>query len=134
MTIYSCAGNAHESVCCLHTTATIMYPWCRKKLAYPITDEKDFNGEDALVVFDRWNVSVATSTGSGVDIALIWRPSQITGRSRDFRLKQRICAESSQCGLVSDTNMKVNGNEKARPVRTSLFVDTIWVASLFAVS
>ena len=32
-------------------------------------DEKDFNGEDALVVIDGWNVSVATSGGSGVDIA-----------------------------------------------------------------
>ncbi len=32
-------------------------------------DEKDFNGEDALVVIDGWNVSVATFTGSGVDIA-----------------------------------------------------------------
>ena len=32
-------------------------------------DEKDFNGGDALVVIDGWNVSVATSGGSGVDIA-----------------------------------------------------------------
>jgi hypothetical protein len=32
-------------------------------------DEKDFNGEDALVAVDGWNVSVAKLTGSGVDIA-----------------------------------------------------------------
>ena len=48
-----------------------MYPWLPNETR-TITieaDEKDFNGEDALVVIDGWNVSVATFTGSGVDIA-----------------------------------------------------------------
>ena len=30
---------------------------------------KDFNGEDALVVFDGWNVTVADATFAGVSVA-----------------------------------------------------------------
>ena len=59
------------SACCPSSTAITTSPWFPTR-PRTITIEaalNDFNGEDALVVFDGWNVTVAPASFAGVSVA-----------------------------------------------------------------